>query len=90
MHVVTVVSLPYTRSVVAMYMIQQDNNDHASKEQLQCEIILTLFAVMLICCAGVWIYHSGLKASGSWAVFSLSSLKMIRHSKQLCMMNRYQ
>ena len=35
---------------------------------------LTEFVVTLIFCAGVCMYHSGLKASGSWAVFSLSSL----------------
>ena len=35
---------------------------------------LTLLVATLILWAGVWIYHFELKASGLWAVFSLSSL----------------
>ena len=37
---------------------------------------LTLLVVTYRFRAGVWIYHSGLYASGSWAVFLLSSLKV--------------
>ena len=47
---------------------------------------LTLVVVTLILCAGVWIYHIELKASGLWAVFSLSSLQWYNdcvHGKSL-------